>query len=856
MSIQRNAKAPTVPRPDDLLAGTAVTTAARSIIDLLHEAQRLHVAGDVPGAETIYRQVLDRNPENPDALHGLGTILLRRGQPKAALGLLERSLNGGPVPAQFYVNLAVTLEELGRVRKSVQTLRRGLSQIPQDAFLHQSLGVFLHNRGRIKEALRNLRKAARLNPALPRIQLMLGDLLLKMGEHETALGHYRKHLEANPDDRAVQSRSAYLLGKLGRHQELLDILMPLYEAGTDDPDIHNNIGSALVQMGRLSEAEKFILRAFELDPARWEFNTNLAGLHMAHERIDAAVEVFKRLKARDPGNPQPGTDLACAYMRQGEEDLALAELESVLAAHPDHDPAWVALGLFHTARLDYLGAVEAYRKAIAINPLNFHANSNLALALKAVRNLDDAAFFARKAIHLPDYVPMQFANAFQVFHCVCDYDSVRELGDIRAIVNEVPSGILPSCIFDLMVHAGDVESTRWLVGVNRRWGESIEESAARNPLPPLPEGRRHAKVRVGFLSSDLRDHSVGKHIMPLMAHYDRDRLEIYGYSAWKVGHDPVHRRMAELMNGELRTVANLPGREIARIIREDEIDILFELNGHTLGARFDAIPYRPAPVQVEWLGFPFTVGLKDLDYFLLDEKVAPVDRSLMIEKPLMMPESWTTFDGYPDMPITGTLPVEVNGYVTFGTLNAPYKLTPAAIAAWSRVLEAVPGSQFLIVRGECGSRVLCGNIASEFRRNGISTDRIGFFDNREKRVDHLDCYNMIDVTLDTFPVTGGTTTCDAMWMGVPVVTLVGPSYHQRISYALLSHVGLEELCAYNVDEYVQRAVELAGDLDSLRFLRHNLRTVLRESYLCDGPRFARHFSDVMVNVAREHELID
>jgi protein O-GlcNAc transferase len=856
MSIQRNAKTPTAPRPDDLLAATAMVPAARSTVDLLHEAQRLHIAGDVPGAEAIYRQVLDRAPENPDALHGLGTILLRRGQPRAAVPLLERSLSGGRVPAQFFVNLAVALEDIGHVRKSLQVLRRGLSQSPKDAFLHQSLAVFLHNRGRIKEALRNLEKAAKINPELPRIHLMLGDLLLKMGSHEKALAHYRKHLETHPDDHAVISRSAYLLGKLDRHEELLEILMPLYEAGTDDPDVYNNIGSALVQMGRLSEAEKFIVRAFELDPARWEFNTNIAGLHMAYERVDAAIEVFKKMKEQNPDSPEPGTDLACAYMRQGREEDALKEIESVLDAHPDHDRAWVALGLMHTAQLNYLGAVEAYRRAIDINPTNFHANSNMALALKAVRNYDDAAFYARKAIHLPDYVPMQFANAFQVFHCVCDHDSIRELGDIRAIVNEVPSGILPSCIFDLMVHADDAESSRWLVGVNRRWGESIEESAGRSALPPLPEGRRHKKVRVGFLSSDLRDHSVGKHIMPLMEHYDRDRIEVYGYSAWKVGHDPIHRKMSELMNGELRTVANLPGREIARIIREDEIDILFELNGHTLGSRFDAIPYRAAPVQVEWLGFPFSVGLKDLDYFLLDEKVAPTDRSLMIEKPLMMPESWTTFDGYPDIPITGTLPLEVNGFVTFGTLNSPYKLTPGSIAAWSRVLKEVPDSHFLVVRGECESRILCSNIAAEFQRNGISTERIGFFDNRKHNVNHLDCYNMIDITLDTFPVTGGTTTCDAMWMGAPVITLVGPSYHQRISYALLSHIGLDELCTYNIDEFVQRAVELAADPESLLFLRQTLRKVLKDSYLCDGPRFAKNFCDVMVNVAREHELID
>jgi len=206
------------------------------------------------------------------------------------------------------------------------------------------------------------------------------------------------------------------------------------------------------------------------------------------------------------------------------------------------------------------------------------------------------------------------------------------------------------------------------------------------------------------------------------------------------------------------------------------------------------------------------------------------------------------------MPITDTLPFEVNGYITFGSLNAPYKMTPDTIAAWARVMQAVPNSRMMIVRADVKSRVLCANIANAFGKHGINPERLGFFDNRTHKISHLDCYNFIDMTMDTFPVTGGTTTCDAMWMGVPVVTLAGPSYHQRISHALLSHVGLQELSTNSVDEFVQRSVDLAGDIESLKFLRQNLRATLQQSYLCDGPRYAKHFCDVMENVAREHGL--
>jgi protein O-GlcNAc transferase len=837
-----------------LQSQSAILPSADALIDRVRSAHSAHRQGDLESSERIYREILETAPRNPDALHGLGTMLLQKGKPAEAVEYLEQAVASGKVPGQFYVNLAVALEQSGKVSKALKVLKCGVSQDRENALLHQSLGVFLHNRSREREALRSLQQAEKLDPALPRLQLMLGDTYARSGDEVRAVECYQYHVKENPNDLRVVSRLAFLLGRHGRNQEVLDLLLPLHEGGCEDPDVCNNIGSALILMGRLAEAEPYIMQAYELDPSRWEFNANVAGLYMANERLDAAVTLFERLKEQYPDNPQPATDLALAYLRLGRVDDALAEITEITEAHPEHDPAWVALGMLRMSQVKYRDAAEAFRKAIEANPINVHANSNLAIVSKSLNDLDEAAFHAHKTIHVPTYSPIYFSNAFQVFHATCDYEGIREMGDLRELIDHIPPSSLPGCVFDLMVHANDIESAHWVAGVNRRWGEVLEESAARNPLPPMPDRAPHEKVRVGFLSSDLRDHSVGKHIAPLLQAYDRERIDVYGYSAWDVDRDQVHQRLKQLMNGELRTVANLPAREIAEIIRADEIDILFELNGHTLGSRLDVIPYRAAPVQIEWLGFPFTTGLKDFDYFLLDQHVAPTDRSLMIEKPLMMPESWTIFGGQPEMPITERLPVEENGYITFGTLNSPYKLTPDTVAAWARVMTQVPNSRMIIVRADVKSRVLCANIANEFAKHGISADRIGFFDNRSQNISHHDCYNFIDMTMDTFPVTGGTTTCDAMWMGVPVVTLAGPSYHQRISHALLSHIGLQELSTTSVDEFVQRSVDLANDIDSLRFLRQHLRPALQESYLCDAPRYAKHFCDVMENVAREHGL--
>jgi len=854
MPLKSTAAERTLRLKQKLTGESALMPTAPSVVGRLHTALSALRQGETVQPEAIFRDILASAPQNPDALHGLGLILLQRGETKDAIGLLKRALKTGKAPGQFHVNLAVALETDGQIENALKTLKKAVSQDGDDPFLHQSLGVFLFNRSRDKDALHALEKAARLNPELPRLQLMLGDIHIKNQRDDLALECYKRHVEQNPEDRRILSRVAYLLANQGKHQEILDRLLPLYEDGTTDGDLCNNIGSALIHLDRLDDAEPYILKAYELDPSRWEFNANVAGLHMANERLDAAVTLFERLKEQYPDNPQPATDLALIYIRMGRVEDARRELEAITEAHPEHDPAWVALGMLNMTETRYYDAADAYRKAIEVNPINVHANSNLSIVLKPLNELDEASFYANKTIHLPGFSPAFFSNAFQVFHATCDFDGISQLGDLRELVDNVADNALPGCVFDLMRYAEDLETSRWVASVNRRWGLVLEESAARNPLPPMPTWAKHDKVRVGFLSSDLRDHSVGKHITPLMENFDSERLEVYGYSAWNAEGDRVHEALAQRMNGGIRNVSNLMARDVAAVIRADEIDILFELNGHTMGARLDVVPYRPAPVQIEWLGFPFTTGLKDLDYFLLDEHVAPADLSLMLEKPLMMPESWTIFGGYPDMPITGTLPVEENGYITFGSLNAPYKMTRPTIEAWSRVMLQVPNSRMMIVRPDVKSRILCANIANEFNNCGINPERIGFFDNRSNKINFQNCYNFIDMTMDTMPVTGGTTTCDAMWMGVPVVTLAGPSYHQRISHALLSHIGLQELSTTSLDEFVQRSVDLAGDIDSLRFLRRNLRTILRESYLCDGPRYATHFCDVMEKVAREHGL--
>jgi predicted O-linked N-acetylglucosamine transferase (SPINDLY family) len=285
---------------------------------------------------------------------------------------------------------------------------------------------------------------------------------------------------------------------------------------------------------------------------------------------------------------------------------------------------------------------------------------------------------------------------------------------------------------------------------------------------------------------------------------------------------------------------NMPEQDIAKRIADDRLDILFELGGSTHLNRLEVMAHQPAPVQVSWLGYPHSSGLSRIEYILVDPYLKPPDPRLLLERPFEMPSSWVSLGrlGFSDHPILPGLPEERAGRLTFGTMNNPYKYSPEAVALWARVLLRVPGSRFLFVRPEAGVAVFRENMARAFGRFGVTPDRLAY---AAIRGQHMARYNDIDIALDTLPQTGGTTTCECLWMGVPSVSLVGPAFFERLSYSNLVNAGLRDLAVDTADGYVDTAVALAGDVRRRLELRGTLRETIRRSALGDTVGWVRDF---------------
>jgi predicted O-linked N-acetylglucosamine transferase (SPINDLY family) len=371
------------------------------------------------------------------------------------------------------------------------------------------------------------------------------------------------------------------------------------------------------------------------------------------------------------------------------------------------------------------------------------------------------------------------------------------------------------------------------------WGEhhrSLKPEENRFANPPDPQRR----LRLGYVSPDFRTHSVAFFLEPLLAHHDPATVEVYAY-AHVPRPDAVTERLKTRVQG-WRDIHGLSDDQVADLIRQDRIDILVDLAGHTANNRLLVFARKPAPIQVTYLGYPNTTGLTAIDYRLTDALADPPGETerYHTETLIRLPHGFLCYQPPSHAPAVAPPPAAVNGYVTFGSFNNLAKVTPKVVEVWARILKAVEGARVVMKNKSFSDAATRERCHEQFIRHGIERERIALRDRLTALEDHLGLYHQIDLALDTFPYHGTTTTCEALWMGVPVITLAGHTHAARVGVSLLTRVGLPELIAQNEDDYVERAVALAQDLPRLTELRATLRQRMTQSPLCDAPAFTRN----------------
>jgi len=630
---------------------------------------------------------------------------------------------------------------------------------------------------------------------------------------------YRAVLQIDPTHPQALGLFGMLAGMFGNFALAIDLFLKSLQRDPNNADIYHNLGETYRHLDDPGKALPCFEKAVQLRPELFMAYRSAADTALAACQNAQKAEHEKELKR-----------IALQYLRALGKQLHKArhpQAVSVYREAAELGPSDLDTLLGFGSCLASHGlpseAVDVFQRAAAIDPQNADAFCEMGTSLYSLRRWADASEAFRNALHRnPDH---KVARSNLV---TCD---------LMHYLYE--DGWTPDDVF----------------ARHRRWGDEITAElapiAAAEPKNFANTRDPERRLRVGFVSPDFKDHPVARFFMPLLAHHDPGAFDIYCYAERE--RIDAYTDVLQKAGGTWRIMSGSePDAALREQLRRDGIDIVIELSGQTGGTRLSALAVRSTPLAASWLGYPATTGLRTIDWRVTDAIADPPGyERYHVEKLLRLPDGFLCYEPREDAPAVGPLPASTRGTITFGSFNNILKVTPATMRCWATILAAVPGSRLVLKAGTFADPPLRAAYLQQFMAAGIDEQRLDLRSHVLEAGDHLGVYNEIDIGLDPLVYNGTTTTCEAFWMGVPVISMIGDRHAARVGYDLLSRVGLSELAASDVDSYIAIAVSLAKDLSRLAQIRRELRGRMQRSTLCDAPHFARQFEAGLRSIWRE-----
>ncbi|MGO8753542.1 MAG: tetratricopeptide repeat protein [Thermoguttaceae bacterium] len=572
----------------------------------------------------------------------------------------------------------------------------------------------------------------------------------------------------------------------------------------------------------------------------------LAGAHYQAGRTGTAEEVCRQVLQVDPNQPDAWHLLGIIAHQSGQHALAVDCIRRAIAVRPQVAGYRSNLGAAYQALGQLDEAVACYRKALQLKPEFAEAHYNLGNAIRGQGDLDAAEACYRHSLLLkPDYAKAHnnLGNVLlaqgNVGEAIASY---RRALAIRPNDTRAHSNALYAAQFEPGVTLAELSA--W----HAQWDAQHTAELAASWRPHANQCDPERRLRLGFLSPDLGFHPVGYFLIRTIEALRTEPCETVCYSD-RVQEDDLTRRFRRSAH-VWREVHSLSDEALAEQIRADSVDILFDLFGHTARSRLPVFARKPAPIQATWIGYVGTTGLAAMDYLIADRfHVAEGTEAHYREKILRLPDGYVCLDPPADAPDAGPLPAVRQGHVTFGSFNKPAKMSPLVVQTWAGILRRVPRSRLVIRHQGFEASSVRRRYERLFAGQGIESDRLELL-GRATHADLLSEYQRIDLALDPFPYSGGLTTCEALWMGVPVITCPGETFASRHALGHLSNVGLLGTVARDLSEYLEMAVDWANDLPRLTTWRTKLRARMAASPLCDGPRFAANLMQALRTIWR------
>ena len=687
--------------------------------------------------------------------------------------------------------------------KKVSSQKRSFSK---QSILQQA--QILHRAGHLSEAEVLYKKILAVNPNDPESLYFLGILANQVGKNEIAVELIRKALTVNPNYALAHYNLGNLLREQGKLEEATNSYRQALKIKPDYIEVYNNLGNVLREQGNLDEAIVCFSQALIVKPDDAMIQNNLGNTLKVKGKLKEAITSYRQAITVNPNYALAHYNLGNVLREQGELDEATNSYRQALKIKPDYIEAYNNLGNTLMDLGNLSKAVASFNQALKKKPDYADAHYNLGNALMDLGKLNEAAACYRQVLK---FKPNNIQAHSNLLFCL-NYMSDISQKDIY------------------------IESLHW----NTRYERFNQEDTLifENSL------REDRRLKIGYVSPDFRKHSVAFFIEPILKTHNRKKAEIFCYANVEKP-DPTTQRLRTMADHWFSTVG-MEYDTIAARINNDKIDILVDLAGHTNKNILPVFARKPAPIQVNWLGYPNTTGLKAMDYRFTDLVADPESKSdkLHSEKLIRLKHGFLCYQPESVTPKVGPLPSDKQSYITFGSFNNLTKVTHEVVKAWAKVLHSVPNSRLLLKSKQFMDDEVRASFLKLFAHEGIRGKRIEMFPRVPNPADHLGLYSRVDIGLDPFPYNGTTTTCEALWMGVPVVTLLGTRHAGRVGASILHRVGLDELIAPSIVDYIELARMLTLDRKRLKKIRFSLRDRMQKSELMNRELFTSHLEDV------------
>ena len=806
----------------------------------LKQAQELLQRGDATAAGRLCEEVLQRAPRNPEALCLFGIAQLASGNAQRALPLLEQAASSQTGYGLALEHLGLAHLMLGRFVDAERALRSAAALPSAPPSVHMRLGMSLLQQRREQEALPSLQAAVRAAPDDPDCHLNLAHAYAQAGEPGAAHDHLDAVLKLDPGH--VEAR--FNLGVLALQRDELDSAQRWFESVIERSpryvDALINLGVVLQRQSQPDAAADRFRRALEMAPRHALANKNLADVLVTGGQPEEARELYLAALRASPGLVEAREGLAAACLALGRYREAIAALNEVVRLDPAHRYAWGTLADAHFQCGELADAESAARRAKEIDPAAARPYSVIALIHIVRGELDQAIAALEEGLKGTGSGSLLGMLAHQLRR-VCDWDRHGAVWDELKRRLQQESG-LGSPFWLLIEDTTPAEQLQY----TQRWADAqfgpVDRPALQAPQLRPASGRR---VRIGYLSSEFHEHAIAYLLAGVLEAHDRSRFEIFAYSYGPEDKSPLRARLRAAVEHFI-DVSWDPDDALVRRIRGDDLDLLVDLKGYTMAGRTSVLARRPCPLQVNWLGYPGTMGAPFIDYLITDRYIVPAgSEKAYSERVVYLDHCWQCNDRMRPVaePLARAEYGLPDGAFVFCCFAQSAKISPEIFACWMRLLRDVPsGVLWLAADNPWAS----ANLRRAAQAQGVAPERI-VLSEKIPFAQHLARYRTADLALDTFPYTSHSTASDALWAGCPVVALCGETFAARVSGSVLTHAGLAEMITRSIGDYEQLARRFASDSSRLAQVRSKVAAA-RSSSLFDAESFTRDLERVYLEI--------